>query len=157
MDEWAIVVRWVHVPAGAAWFGEMVVINLVLAPALGRLERGQGSELLRAVFSRIFSLASWLSIVAVTSGFLLLGKMVDWRHWDLLVESRWGRSILTGGALGLGLTLFHHLVERRLSPVMAGNPSGLVYVEQRLRVVPRVGLLVLLVVMGAMMYAARGF
>jgi alpha-D-ribose 1-methylphosphonate 5-triphosphate synthase subunit PhnL len=64
---------------------------------------------------------------------------------------------LTGGALGLGLTLFHHLVERRLSPVMAGNPSGLVYVEQRLRVVPRVGLLVLLVVMGAMMYAARGF
>lgn len=157
MDEWAIVVRWVHVLAGAAWFGEMVVINLVLAPALGWLERGQGSELLRAVFPRIFSLASWLSIVAVTSGFLLLGEMVDWRHWDLLVESRWGRSILTGGALGLGLTLFHHLVERRLSPVMAGNPSGLVYVEQRLRVVPRVGLLVLLVVMGAMMYAARGF
>jgi uncharacterized membrane protein len=157
MDEWAIVVRWVHVLAGAAWFGQVVVINLVLAPALGRLERGQGSELLRAVFPRIFSLASWLSIVAVTSGFLLLGKMVDWRHWDLLVESRWGRSILTGGALGLGLTLFHHLVERRLSPVMAGNPSGLVYVEQRLRVVPRVGMLVLLVVMGAMMYAARGF
>ncbi len=157
MDEWAIVVRWVHVLAGAAWFGEMVVINLVLVPALGRLERVQGLELLRAVFPRIFSLASWLSIVAVASGFLLLGEMVDWCYWDLLIESRWGRSILTGGTLGLGLTFFHHLVERRLSPAMAGDPSGLVYVERRLRVVPRAGLLVLLVVMGAMMYAARGF
>ena len=26
------VLRWVHVLAGAAWFGEVVVVNLVLVP-----------------------------------------------------------------------------------------------------------------------------
>jgi len=159
VEHWETALRWVHVLAGASWLGEVVVINLVLVPAMDRLPAPARQEALRAIFPRIFALASWLSIIAVTSGFLLLGERLDWRHWDVLWQGRWGRSILVGGSLGLGLTLFHHLAERRLSPPLRANPgpSGLVYVERRLRVVPRVGLVVLLATIGAMMYAARGF
>ncbi len=101
--------------------------------------------------------ASRLSAIAVAAGLALMGEMMDWRHWALLRESPWGRSITVGSALGLMLILFHYVVERHLSPeVEEANPLGLVYVERRLRLIPRVGLVVLLATVGAMVYAAGG-
>lgn len=36
MDDWLMPIRWIHVASASAWFGEVVVINLVLIPALSR-------------------------------------------------------------------------------------------------------------------------
>ena len=158
--DWTAVLRWFHILAGAAWFGELAVVNFVLVPALNSLGAEERAGFARAAFPRVFTLASWLSAIAVVTGFVLLGERLDWVNWDLLLEGRWGRSVLVGASLGFGLTLFHHIVERRLSPSLegVGNPGnpGFVYFERRLRLIPRVAILVLLVVMGTMMYAARG-
>lgn len=161
--EWLTLLRWLHIVVVAAWFGELVMVNLVLVPALGSLQEQEKVPFAQAVFPRVFTLASWLSIIAVLSGFLMLGITLDWTRWGVLLEGRWGLSVLVGGSLGLGLTLFHHIAERRLAPTLevAGNPGpqgpGFVYIERRLRLIPRVGVVVLLLTMGAMMYAARGF
>lgn len=158
--DWTAVLRWFHILAGAAWFGELAMVNFVLVPALNSLESEDRARFARAAFPRVFTLASWLSVVVVLTGIVLLGETLDWANWGLLLEGRWGRSVLVGGGLGLGLTLFHHIVERRMAPTLqgVGNPGnpGFVYIERRLRLIPRVALVVLLVVMGAMMYAARG-
>jgi hypothetical protein len=78
-----------------------------------------------------------------------------------LASSRWGWSILVGGLLGLGLALFHFIVERRLQPfvVAAGeNPDEETFslIVRRLQIIPRVGLGILLLIFLLMMYAVRG-
>jgi uncharacterized membrane protein len=40
------VIRWVHLLAGAAWFGAVVLINVAIVPALGDLDKGTKSEML---------------------------------------------------------------------------------------------------------------
>jgi hypothetical protein len=74
-----------------------------------------------------------------------------------LTSSRWGWSILIGGLLGLGLTLFHFVAEHRLEPhVLAAredpDSEAFTLILRRLRIIPRAGLGVLLL----MMVTARG-
>jgi len=56
--------------------------------------------------------------------------------------------------------LFHFVVESRLEGVVTNSAAAdeaLDVVMGRLTVIPRVGLVVLVLVFGSMMYAARGF
>jgi hypothetical protein len=114
----------------------VIAVVFVVVPALTRAEPAVRAWMLRNVFPRIFRIDP-----------------------GALFGTRWGRSILVGGTLGLLLGLFHFFVEDRLenAAVRAGDDpaldEGLV---RRLRVIPRVGLGVLVVVIGSMMYAARG-
>lgn len=158
------VLRWVHILAGAAWLGEVVAVNFVLVPVLANLEPGKRSWFLAAIFPRVYRLASALSLTTVLAGVALNLSMNDW-HVDAaivrLTSSRWGWSILIGGSLGLGLTLFHFFAEHRLEPhVLATqeDPDGeaFVMVLRSLRIIPRVGLIVLLAIFLLMMVAARG-
>jgi uncharacterized membrane protein len=157
---WLHLIRWFHILAGAAWLGEVVMINVVLVPTLSRLEPAVRGRVMAVALPRVFRLASVLSAVTVLTGFLLFVRMTG-GQLEVLVASRWGRSILVGGALGLALTLFHFVAERRFEPALAGvrgNPGGdeTELVLQRMRVIPRVGLGVLLITFVLMMYAARG-
>lgn len=158
---WTAVIRWIHIATGAAWLGEVVAVNFVLVPILLRATRERQRWMLATIFPRIFHLASWLAVPAVVFGALLNLAMTDWRlDWELLTTTRWGLSILIGGTLGLLLTLFHFLVESRIENVVTDTESSdevLDSVMGKLAVVPRYGLLVLILVFGSMMYAARGF
>lgn len=111
--------RWIHLLAGASWLGEVVVVNVVLIPMLARLEPEKRRWFLSAIFPRIFRLASVLALTTVLAGAALNLSLSDWQVGvavSRLTTSRWGWSILIGGALGLGLTLFHFVVEHRLEP-----------------------------------------
>jgi len=158
---WTAIIRWIHIATGAAWLGEVVAVNFVLVPILLRATRERQRWMLATIFPRIFHLASWLAVPAIVFGALLNLSMTDWRvDWDLLLTTRWGLSILIGGTLGLVLTLFHFVVESRLEGVVtnsAATDEALDGVMGRLTVIPRVGLVVLVLVFGSMMYAARGF
>lgn len=153
--------RWIHIATGAAWLGEVVAVNFVLVPVLLRANRERQRWMLATIFPRIFHLASWLAVPAVVFGALLNLAMTGWRiDWDLLLTTRWGLSIVIGGTLGLLLTLFHFLVENRIEKVVTDTEASdevLDGVMSKLRIVPRYGLLVLVLVFGSMMYAARGF
>ena len=58
------------------------------------------------------------------------------------------------------LTLFHFVIESKLEPVVRDDetPDEIIDgVLRHLRVIPRYGLGVLVIIFGSMMYAARGF
>lgn len=157
----ANIFRWIHVGAGAAWFGEVVVVVFILVPIVIRLGADRRGWFLATVFPRVFRLASVLSATAVLAGGFLWLATNNW-HLNLnrLVTETWGLSILIGGALGLGLTLFHFVAESKLEPLAIKAGTGEIdddLLVRRLTIIPRVGLGILVVVFGAMMYAARGF
>jgi len=155
---------WVHIIAGAAWLGEVVVINFILVPTLLHLSSNRRGWSLSAVFPQVFRLASVLSLTTIVAGAALNLSLSGWQA-DVAISrlgsSRWGWSILIGGLLGLGIALFHFFVESRLEPVVvvAGDSLDSAQEElilRRLKIIPRVGLGLLLLVFLLMMVAARG-
>jgi uncharacterized membrane protein len=160
MTELLTIIRWIHTLAAAAWLGEVVVINFVLLPVLFRLEPAERGRFLKQVFPRLFKLASHLALATILSGvvFVLLRTQAE---LALLVTTRWGRVLLLGAIPGLLLALFHFFMEGRLERPMAASESNPASAEmeivlRRLRIVPRVGLGVILFVFIAMMAAAHG-
>lgn len=159
------ILRWIHILAGAAWLGEVVVVNFVLVPAVARLVPDQRGWFLAAIFPRVFRLASVLSLTTVVAGAALNLSLSGWQL-DVavarLTASRWGWNIVIGGLLGLGLTLFHHTAERRLEPFVVAaharsDSDAFAILLPRLRLIPRAGLAVLVLIFLLMMFAARGF
>ena len=157
---WLIAVRWLHILAATAWFGEVVTINFVLVPAMGRLERTQRAKAMFQLFPRIFRLASWLSATAVLSGATLFFFRFS-GDWSLLWSSTSGLAFLVGATLGTALTAFHFLLEPKLEGaicVAAEEPHGETHdqVMRTLRFVPRVGMGVIAGALLLMMIGARG-
>jgi uncharacterized membrane protein len=155
-----IVVRWVHVLAAAAWYGEVVVINFILIPTLSGHSGAERKDFVNAVFPRVFRMASILSgTVAVTGGVLLYHHTGG--DLRILLENPWGKFILVGGALGLLLTLFHFFMENRLArKISMGDPDlpkeAVEDLHLKLRLVPRLGFVVLTTIFVLMMIAVRG-
>lgn len=80
---------------------------------------------------------------------------------ELFLTTAWGRAILVGGTLGLLLTLFHFFMDQRLTRLLAHHSdipgtAAMDELHHRIRIIPRAGLVVLVVIFGLMMYAARG-
>jgi uncharacterized membrane protein len=159
-DTVARIFRWIHILAGGAWLGEVVAVVFILVPILVRLDLERRGWFLSVVFPRVFRLASILSATAVTAGALLYLASNEWSlNLGRLTSERWGISILIGGSLGLALTVFHFVVEGRIEPVVVRAASGEIDEDRLVRfltIVPRIGLAVLVVIFGAMMYASRG-
>lgn len=157
--------RWIHVLSAATWLGEVIVINVILIPVLAQLEREKRAWFMAAVFPRVFQLASIIVATALLSGAALNLSMSGWDLHTAIARlfsgSRWGYAILIAGSLGLGLGLFHFVAESRLEPrVVAAESSAeqadLEIVLRRLKIIPRVGLGILLVIFLLMMAAAHG-
>jgi len=154
------IIRWLHVISAAAWLGEVVVINFVLIPALSRFDRDGRKLFLVKLFPRVFRLASVLSgTTAITGGFLLYHYTGG--QFSVLLNNMWGICMLVGGGLGLLLTIFHFFIENRLGKkinVIRHSGSDAVFREVYLdiKIVPRLGLLVITTIFFLMMYAVRG-
>ena len=160
MDDWVPLIRWIHIVAGTSWLGEVVTINFVLVPAIGRLGVEHRRRFMVAVFPRIFRLASVLSVLAVVSGLLIAVAMSD-GDLSVFLKGRWGRFILVGGSLGGLLTLFHFFLENRVGRILVplrgeATDADIEFVYRRLKIIPRVGLVVITAIVVSMMYAARG-
>lgn len=154
-------VRLVHVLSGVGWFGEVVTVNLVLIPALARVDGALRERMLTVVFPRVFILATVLAGIAVASGatvFLLMSG----GNLGLLVGSTWGNRILVGGLAGGLLFLFHLVQESRWEGSLASrliaaqdDPAETRELLRRLRVIPWIGLVMLLVTIALMSAASR--
>ncbi len=155
-----IALRWLHIIAAAAWFGEVVTINFVLVPAVHKLPREEAPKILVQIFPRIFKLASWLSATAVISGIVLAGKKY-WGAPEVLWTTTPGILFSIGATLGLLLTIFHFVLEPRLDGMIctAAESDDIDLSDEVLRLlklVPRVGLLVITGIVWMMMVGARG-
>ena len=154
------VLRWVHVLAGAAWFGEVVVITLVLVPLVSKSAHESQIAFLARVFPSIFRLASWLAAASVLAGIVVLVLKLH-GHWAALWSTEGGVVTLIGAGLGIALALFHFIAEPRLDGMIcAAEESGDIAltgkIMRTLRSVPRVGLGVTTMTVVAMMIGARG-
>lgn len=153
-------VRWLHVVCGSAWFGEVVVINFVLIPALSKYQGVARKDFLNTIFPKIFNLASVLAgITAVTGGFLLY-HFVGFNVGRLTESGTWGWSILIAGSLGLILTLFHFFIENLLAhKIGVGNKDisqeTVEDVHLRLKIIPRFGMFVITVIFLLMLNATH--
>ncbi|GJQ52661.1 MAG: hypothetical protein HKUEN02_15080 [Anaerolineaceae bacterium] len=154
------IVRWFHVISGISWLGEVITINFVLVPVVLKLSNKEREAFIQNVFPRIFRLASVLSGTAIISGALLNYLLTGWKNLDVLLHSRWGMSIAIGGAIGLLLALFHFTFERHLEPIAVSvdemSDEEVQKMLNHLKVVPRVGMLILIAVILLMMIAIRG-
>ena len=72
MEEYFNVIRWVHVLAGTAWFGAVVLINVAIVPSLADLDKDAKTDVLTALFPKIFKFASVVSVIALAAGGTLL-------------------------------------------------------------------------------------
>lgn len=157
---WYLELRWIHVFTSTAWFGEVVVINFVLVPLVTSLPREDAARFLTAVFPRVFRLASVLSLAAIASG-ILLAYLRFWQNPEVLWTTTSGRLFTVGATLGILLTAFHFFLEPRLDGMIcsAAEHDDLELSDKvigLLRVVPRVGLVVIGSSLWLMMVGARG-
>ena len=159
MESYFPFIRTLHVISGALWIGEVVVINFILIPILSRFTGEMRKQFLINIFPRVFRMASVLSATVVITGMFLVYHMTN-GELDRLLSGRWGLSILVGGSLGTLLTLFHFFMENRLARKIGlgkmGDDEKLAEVHLKLKIVPRLGLLVILTVFLLMLNAAHG-
>lgn len=158
--DWLVLVRWVHVLAASAWFGEVVVINLILVPTMSGYAGPARREFLSTVFPRVFRLASVLAGTVAATGAVLVWRYTGGDPMALVHGGRWGHCLLAGAVLGGILISFHFFMEDRLARrVGIGRPDvsddAIEDVHLKLKVVPRVGLAVISTIFFLMMLAVR--
>lgn len=155
------IIRWVHVVAGSAWFGEVVVINFVLIPVLSGYHGTARKDFLNTIFPRIFKLASVLSFTTAVTGGILLYNFVGFNIVELTERGTWGYSILIAGTLGFILTIFHFFIENLMArKIGVGDPNlsqdAVEDVHLKLKLVPRLGMTVITIIFLLMMNATHG-
>lgn len=153
------IMRTIHIIAGTTWFGQVVVINFVLIPSLGNLKSEERKVFILTIFPKIFKVASHLSIIVILTGIHLVVSLTEADLTNLL-SGRWGLSILVGGSLGILLTLFHFFMENRMAKKIGiakdGNKEIIEDVHLKLKIVPRLGLVVIAIIFLLMINASRG-
>ena len=162
VGEITYLLRLVHTVAGLGWLGEVITINFVLLPALSKASQKDRLTLLHLVFPYIFRLATVLGGLTIASGFALMLWMTQ-LNMLLLVQTTWGQRVLLGGIVG-GLLYFFHLFQEsgaegslaaRLAFSAPDDPKAAERLLKRLALFPRMGMLVLLVVIALMSAASR--
>ena len=158
MPELVTIVRWVHVLAGAGWFGEVVIVAFVLVPFARSLPAERQREYLVGVFPRVFRLASWLAGISLAAGLWLNYLLTGWTHMGAYFGSLRGGAILVGAVLGGLLAGFHYFIEPQLEQRLLAmeDAASQQRLMQILTVVPRAGLVVLVGILVSMMISARG-
>lgn len=154
-------IRWLHVIAASAWFGEVVIINFILIPTLSKYQGAGRKDFLNTIFPKIFRLASVLSFATAVTGGVLLYYHVGFNIGLLAERGAWGISLLIAGTLGLILTLFHFFIENLMArKIGVGNPDlpqeEVEDVHLKLKLVPRIGMAVITIIFVLMMNATHG-
>ena len=163
MVELLSLLRWIHMYAGIAWWGEVFFITFILLPTLAKLPRDSKGPLMLRIFPRIFNVATITASLTVASGATLA---LFYSNFDVsvFVDTPWGLTILFGGIMGLFMFVLHATVEviemrdlRDVRPAEASAfPAALITLERRVKLLPRVGFVVLTAAILLMTYASHG-
>jgi uncharacterized membrane protein len=163
MTNLIFVLRLIHVVSGVSWLGEVATVNFVLMPALIHTNGEGRRAMLDSIFPLVFRLATILGGSAILSG---LGFVLWYTHFKpfLLFESPGGWLILCAGTLGVLLYVFHLLQEsgaerafasRLAAAAEAREPAVEAQLFRQLVIFPRIGLVVLTLVVSLMIAAAH--
>jgi uncharacterized membrane protein len=155
--------RLIHIVSGVGWLGEVATVNFVLMPALVEAGDEGRTAILEKAFPLVFRLATVLGGTAIVSGLGVVLWYTQLRP-SVLLESPRGWLILCAGAMGGLLYVFHLLQESRgertLATALAAATAGRdreasTRFLRRLVIFPRIGLIVLVLVVSLMIAAAH--
>ncbi len=132
-------------------------------PALFKARADDRATLVQSVFPHVFRLATLLGGIAIASG---LGLLAWYTQLDFtrLVTTTWGWRVLAGGSLGGALYAFHVFQESGMERSLAAHlvfltdqddPHAAEPLLRHLALFPRIGIVVLLLVIVLMSAAAR--
>lgn len=159
MGEYLQIIRTIHVISGSLWIGEIAVINFILIPAIAKQSGEIRIKFIQNIFPKIFRMASILAIIVVITGLLLVYVFTN-GDLNNLLSGRWGLSILVGGGLGIVLSVFHFFIEHKLAKKIGFDENkddmALAEFHLKLKIVPRIGMIVITVIFLLMINAARG-
>ena len=138
-----------------------MTVVVVLVPAALRHTGVERARFISRVFPYVFRTASVLAGLTLAAGAALNYQLTGgWRQLDEYFASARHGAILVGGLLGLVLAVFHFVVEGRLEgrvrSLESADEAQLGRISRFLRLVPWVGLAVLLAIFVLMMIGARG-
>jgi len=151
-------IRYLHVLAAAAWIGEVIVINFVLIPFVSSLSAETKKIVIQKLFPRIFRLASVLAATTAVCGYVYLFYIAK-GNFSFLFNSQRGIFLFIGALLGTLLTLFHFFMENKMAHKIGISDEKEEMIDDihlRLKIVPRVGLLVITTIFICMMISVRG-
>lgn len=158
MEHYYLIIRAIHSIAASIWVGEVLVINFILIPALSKLQDNKRKEFMIRLFPKIFRMASFLATVVSISGIFMVYHLTNGKLENLL-NGRWGLSILTGGSLGIILSIFHfYMANRLLKRISLGrmeHNDKLTDVYLKLKIIPRMGMIIILTILVLMINAAH--
>lgn len=159
MQDWMLFLRTLHIISASLWIGEIVVINLILIPAISKTEGEHRIKMMQAIFPLVFKMASILAVIVVLTGTLLMFVITN-GDLSMLTTGRWGYSILIGGLLACVLAIFHFFIEHRLAKKIGfdslKDENAMSEFHLKLKIVPRLGMIVITVIFLLMINAARG-
>jgi uncharacterized membrane protein len=153
--------RLIHILSAIGWLGEVLTVNFVLLPALRHVDLALRGRILLAVFPLIFRLATILGALAVLSGAVVF-LIMSGGDFSRLFGTTWGQRILIGGVFGGLVFVFHLVQESRMEGSLATRLGTITHdtaqsdaILRHLQVIPRIGLLMLVLATFFMSSAAR--
>ncbi len=159
MFEIYTIVRALHQIAAALWLGEVLLINVIVIPVLSKYKGELRRQVITSIFPRLFKLASVLSATVIITGLIMAYYLTN-GDLKILLHGKWGLSILIGGLLGIILTIFHFFLENKLAKKIVlgneGDDEKLAEVHLRMKIVPKIGLIILLTIFLLMINATHG-
>jgi uncharacterized membrane protein len=123
MQIWLIIIlQWLHILGGIAWFGSYIFLDFVMWPAIWRLPASQSRILKEATFARATPLYGVIGPVVVLLGIVRGTVFGPVRSLDFLVGPAYGITWLVALMLGISLMLWGALWHSHgVGPVWEGD------------------------------------
>lgn len=103
MEEFQVILRWLHFLIGILWIGLLYYLNLINVRMMPSLEAGVRPAVIQANLRRVmawFRHAAWLTVVIG----LILAYVLYWQDGDLFNTDK-DKTIFMGGLLGIIMAL----------------------------------------------------
>jgi uncharacterized membrane protein len=103
-------IQWVHILAGATWFGSNVFASFVVAPAIGHLPFEQQKAFFKFYHKNIVLLLSPTSLIVVIAGILRGTLFGPIQSFEFLFTNPYGLTFLLSCILGIALIFWGAVV-----------------------------------------------
>jgi uncharacterized membrane protein len=149
----SMILIWIHILAAMFWIGGMLFFSLVLVPSLRGLPASQRADLMSQIGQR-YRRAGWISLaVLLVTGLLRLYQL----GFAPLATDGWIWTKLALVLVMIGLTLLHDLLLGPRSIQISRSTAAPHPLQQNVRWMARLNLVIGLFVVLAAVYVARGY
>jgi hypothetical protein len=119
-----IILRFVHIGAGATWVGMMTFTTFFLAPAMGDVGPESGKIMAALTKRKLLTVMPLLAVLTIVSGLWLFARFSNMQPG--VMNSPMGMTLGIGGAAAiiafvLGLVLVRPAMDKSAAAAQAGN------------------------------------